>query len=177
MTTWFTSDLHLFHRTIMQWYDHRGCYADENEMSEGIIKAFNSKVGPKDTVYILGDIGWDMDRTVEAFARLNGHKYVVPGNHDKGLIKNPRFKTLCTVLPQYYEIKIDGQKICLCHFPIWEWNQMAHGAWHLHGHLHGSPTGIPGRIMDVSGDGNRMIPYSLDDVRAFMAARPIREHH
>ena len=177
MTTWFTSDLHLFHRNIMQHYDHRGCYADENEMSEGIIKSFNSRVQPRDTVYILGDIGWDTDLTVEAFSRLHGRKFVVPGNHDKGLIKVKAFQELCTILPQYSEIKVDGTRVCMCHFPIWEWNQMSHGSWHLHGHMHGSPTGIPGRILDVSADGNLMLPYSLDEVRAFMESRPIRAHH
>lgn len=179
MTTWFTSDLHMYHKSIMRWYSHRMLH-DEVAMTEMIVDTINQYVQPNDTLYILGDIGWDTDRTLAALARINGRKLIVPGNHDKGLVKGragEELRRIATVLPQYVEIKINNQKICMCHFPIWEWNQMAHGAWHLHGHMHGTPTGIPGKIMDVSGDGNRMVPYSLDDVRAFMAARPIREHH
>lgn len=31
----------------------------------------------------------------------------------------------------------DGDKqICLCHFPIAEWNGYMHGSWHIYGHIH-----------------------------------------
>ena len=33
----------------------------------------------------------------------------------------------------------DGDKhICLCHFPIAEWNGYFHGTWHIYGHIHNS---------------------------------------
>ncbi len=31
----------------------------------------------------------------------------------------------------------DGEKnICLCHFPLAEWNGFFHGTWHIYGHIH-----------------------------------------
>lgn len=179
MRTWFTSDLHLYHKNIMQWYDHRRGYSDENAMSEGIISTINSVVGPRDRLYILGDIGWDTRRTLPALERINGEKFIVPGNHDDGIVRKIRNNPIkgVTVLPQYKEISVEGQRIILCHFPIWEWNMMSNGAWHLHGHLHARPTGIPGKIFDVSGDGNRMVPYSFEDLKSIMDTKPIRKHH
>lgn len=29
-----------------------------------------------------------------------------------------------------------GRHICLCHFPIAEWNGFFRGSWHIHGHIH-----------------------------------------
>ena len=40
-------------------------------------------------------------------------------------------------------IQDDGQKICLCHFPIAEWNGYYKGVWHIYGHIHN-------RISDTS---------------------------
>lgn len=32
----------------------------------------------------------------------------------------------------------DGDRqICLCHFPIAEWNSYHKGHWHIYGHIHG----------------------------------------
>ena len=43
------------------------------------IRRINSKVGKKDTIIILGDIG-----DVEPVKRIRGYKVLVMGNHDKG---------------------------------------------------------------------------------------------
>lgn len=177
---WFTSDTHFHHRNLMQHYAHRSVFADEVEMTEFQITLWNSLIKPKDIVYHIGDFGaYHHADSIAVVKRLNGRKHLVPGNHDIKLIKQAEFTRHWTeVFPySYKEISVDKQKIILCHYPIWEWNQLHRGSWHLHGHLHGKPHGIPGKILDVGVDGNALRPYNLSDVREFMETRPVRYHH
>jgi len=51
------------------------------------------------------------------------------------------------------------------------------GSWFLHGHLHGSRCGVPGRIKDVGIDTNNLFPYRMDDVVKEMLKIPVREGH
>lgn len=178
--TWFTSDTHFSHQNLMQHYKHRlDCGSVEN-MIEVMIAKWNDRVRPGDTVYHTGDFG-GKDSLLDAKIawRLNGKLHFLPGNHDRKILKQPKFVNRCSVIYpySYAEISIDKQKIVLCHYPIWEWNQLHRGWWHLHGHLHAKPHGIPGKIMDIGSDGNDLAPYHLDEVRKFMDARPIRYHH
>jgi calcineurin-like phosphoesterase family protein len=52
------------------------------EMNEVLIQKWNNLVTPEDEVYYLGDFSMAA-RPVEIYTtRLNGTKYLVPGNHD-----------------------------------------------------------------------------------------------
>ena len=177
---WFTSDTHFTHGKLREWYPDRAKFSDGDHMTEGLIALWNSLIKPKDIVYHLGDFGGHNPETdVKVARRLNGRLHYLPGNHDRKIIKMPGFVERCSeIYPySYKEISVDKQKIVLCHYPIWEWNQLHRGYWHLHGHLHGRPHGIPGKILDVGIDGNGLRPYTYDDVRRFMDKRPIRFHH
>ena len=63
--------------------------------------------------------------------------------------------------------------------PIFEWNRMHHGSYHLFGHVHGSQT-IPGRAIDVGID-NRpqkdMGLWSWEELDKILSKREIRMHH
>lgn len=178
---WFTSDTHFTHRNIMKHYPARSRFGeDEEAMCEWMIDQWNDMIKPKDTVYHIGDFGgYDTDRDVKVAAKLNGRLHYLPGNHDRKIVKNEKFQRRCSVMYpySYAEISVEGQKIVICHFPIWEWNQMNRGVWHLHGHVHGKPTGIPGKIKDVSADGHGLLPYHFDEIREFMDLHPVRHHH
>jgi calcineurin-like phosphoesterase family protein len=61
---------------------------DDKELGEGItnrpdaetiVKMINNKVGRKDTLIILGDIG-----NIEYVKQLRGYKILIAGNHDAG---------------------------------------------------------------------------------------------
>lgn len=178
MTIWFTGDTHFTHRKLMEIYPARAGFKDEQDMSEKMILNWNERIAHDDLVYHLGDfeLRGDAERISK---RLNGLKILVPGNHDRKALKDARFRDSWEfIFPYSYgEITIDGQLIILSHFPIWEWHQIHRGSWHLHGHLHGRPTGVPGKILDVGADGNNLMPYTFDDVRRFMDTRPVRPHH
>jgi calcineurin-like phosphoesterase family protein len=52
-------------------------------MDDGLITLWNNVVGPKDSVYHLGDFGLGpKDRLKEICQSLNGFKYLIRGNHD-----------------------------------------------------------------------------------------------
>jgi len=136
-----TSDLHFSHRNIIDFCNRP--WDTVEEMNEGLISNWNSVVGPKDQVYILGDFAFGGPKRLEyAVNRLNGQKYLVKGNHDyfKNLKKAPG---AFAWIKDYYELKLEDKKgikrrIVMSHFPMSSWHGMGHGAIHLHGHTHGS---------------------------------------
>lgn len=81
MTVWFTSDLHFGHANIIR-YSGRP-FVDLDEMHRELVKRWNDRVAPEDTVYVLGDAHLGkIDLVTEWVPRLNGTKLLFPGNHD-----------------------------------------------------------------------------------------------
>lgn len=178
MAVWFGSDTHFHHFRIASIYPARAGFASADEMATEMLRRWNSQVSDNDEVFHIGDVDLaHMDLTLGLIPRLKGRKFLVPGNHDRKLIKQKRLHEHFTVLPDIYERRFGQQHIVMCHYPIWEWNQMHRGYWHLHGHLHGKPHGIPGKILDVSVDANDLMLRSFEDVELFMVDREIRKHH
>lgn len=101
--------------------------------------------------------------------------HLVPGNHDKDWTQ-PAVAGAFTVEPPICVLKIDGQKIVLCHYPMADWQGMSHGSWHLHGHIH-SGGGAYNEFnrkqgllrYDVGCDANGHSPVSLDELREWFA--------
>lgn len=181
MDTWFTSDTHFGQATLMTHYPKgRDLFSDVFALDEHMIEVWNDRIKPKDRVYHVGDFGSrDYDYSIKCLKRLNGEKILVPGNHDYKLLKRDDFiSEWSKVAPySYLEANVEGQQIIFCHFPIWEWKAIHYGSYHIHGHVHGKPTGIPGRILDVGVDGNGLTPWKWEEVATFMAEKPVRTHH
>lgn len=184
--TWFISDTHFGHRKLLEFYKNREQLAGgTNEeaierFDSAMVERWNSLIGRGDTVYHIGDFGGGTtESSIKVLRRLNGKKQLVPGNHDRKLVQNAEFLRQWTVVHpySYKEVSVEGQKIVLSHFPMWEWNQIHRGAWHIHGHLHGKPHHIPGKILDVGVDGHHLYPYELDEVAWLMNQADERNHH
>lgn len=132
LNIFFTSDNHFYHKNIMK-YENRPFDSIE-DMNETMIKNWNSTVGPKDHIYILGDLTFsNKENTKKLLDSLNGKKYLIIGNHDK---VGEEIKKYFVWVDNLRQIKIDDQKIILCHYPIYSWNGKFHGSWHFHGHTH-----------------------------------------
>lgn len=176
---WFTSDTHFYHKNILKFCPTTRRGKDEVEMTELMIQAWNNKVDPKDTVYHLGDVSFgDEEKTRSVLFRLNGHINLIKGNHDKAAL-SATCKKRFSDIRDYLRTRIDGQDVVMFHFPIFEWDKMHHGSFHLYGHVHGNST-IEGRAMDVGIDtrpGADMSPWSWDEVKAILSKREIRSHH
>jgi calcineurin-like phosphoesterase family protein len=182
-STWFTSDLHFFHKNIIQFCNRPWTF---EEQTNEIIKRWNAKVGVMDNVYSLGDFAFGgparFEAVVDIIKELNGNITFIRGNHcDRRLWKMiedaniPHVVEIC----DYKEISIDGTKVCLFHFPIVSWNSAHHGAYHLFGHSHGSYDG-KGKSMDVGIDCNPdHAPFSWDDIKRHMVGREYSavDHH
>ncbi len=174
---WFTSDLHFSHKNIMKFCPNTRPYRDIREMNEHLIEIWNSSVGFQDIVFIIGDFSFGTEEeSIKFLSRLNGTKVLVVGNHDEKMVRNSaNFRAQFAMVKDYVKINIEGIKIVMFHFPVWEWDSMQRGSIHLHGHVHGAKTGIPGRILDVGYDAHCKL-LTWDDVKRKMLPLPIREH-
>jgi calcineurin-like phosphoesterase family protein len=181
---WFTSDTHFGHKNIIK-YSNRP-YKDVSEMNEKMVDLWNKTVNPEDLVFHLGDIAMGQRALAPAIIdRLNGHIVLVPGNHD-----HPNTIGYMTLLSgeQAYslrEIRVDKQRIVLCHYAMRIWHKSHHGSWHLYGHSHASLEDKPwGKSMDVGVDAANLLgfglrPISFEEISHIMKQREITiiDHH
>jgi calcineurin-like phosphoesterase family protein len=180
MKTFITSDLHFGHRNIKKFcpitrskYDN-----DTDRMNEQMIVEWNEIVEQEDTVYILGDVafmsGSDAARIMN---RLNGRKILVEGNHDRKTLLDVNFRNAFSEIHKYLEVVHNGTFIVMCHYPIYDHNGAGRGSIMLHGHRHGNPYDLPGRIKDVGMDSTGKIVVILDDVIRDLEKIPHMYHH
>lgn len=158
--TWFTSDSHFGHRKVIKFCNRpftganccvgidpeiskncKQCYGygkvlEVEEMDEQLIKNWNEIVSPKDDVYHLGDVMFTSKKpdVTNLFKRLNGQIHWIYGNHDKSF----RNAAGAAWSGDYKELKVEGQKLILCHYPMMSWNGQMRGTIMLHGHCHGN---------------------------------------
>lgn len=72
-TVWIYSDPHFSDKDLAVGQSNRPADAEQ-------IENINRKVGRKDTLIILGDVG-----DIEAVRKLRGYKILIMGNHDSGV--------------------------------------------------------------------------------------------
>jgi calcineurin-like phosphoesterase family protein len=155
--TFFTADTHFNHNNIIHYCNRP--FESMGEMNQVMMDKWNSVVGKKDSVYVLGDFCLG-NATVKQWLvdQLNGVIYLVPGSHDHG--KNPGMM----VLDNIYEHKGWSHPIICCHYPLMTWPGLHYGGIHLFGHCHGRLTPRP-QCMDVGVDTNKFYPYALEDIK------------
>lgn len=134
MTDFFISDTHFGHERIRTLCNRP--FASNEEMTEGMISRWNAKVGKHDRVWHLGDFGFGKDVDLpflqSVFARLNGEKNLVLGNHDHSDVKSLPWNQ---VKDQHF-YKGGGYEVHLFHYPVFDWNKRFHGSLHFYGHVH-----------------------------------------
>lgn len=171
---WTTSDLHFFHRGILQFCNASRPYETVEDMNEGLIEHWNSVVGVDDVVLHLGDFSFKGKEATEAIIeRLNGNIVFILGNHEKAIRNSIHDITKY----DYLEFRFNGVKVCCSHFPMSCWSGAGRGSVMLFGHVHGSFQG-QGRTVDVGFDNwGRIIP--LQEAIDFCLARNIYcpDHH
>ncbi len=131
---WFIADTHFGHKAILN-YEKRP-FADVEEMDEKIIINWNSVVLPNDRVFVLGDFSlYGKEKTTEICNKLNGHKYLIIGNHDT---ESEQYYRECgfenTVA---YPIILDNFWI-LSHEPLYVNTNMPYA--NIYGHVHNNPS-------------------------------------
>jgi calcineurin-like phosphoesterase family protein len=135
----FTADTHFQHDKILGYCDRP--FANVAIMDSIICDNWNYAVGPKDTVYHLGDVGFgDINSLLPLLTSLNGKKFLVPGNHDRNNKIDILSQAFEILPPLHTEIfRHNGSKVLMtmCHYPMQAWNGSFHGSLHFFGHVHG----------------------------------------
>ena len=140
---YYIADLHFFNGVLNTKMNKRG-FASTEEMNEYMIRKWNEKVRPKDEVVVLGDFSYgNAEETNKLLERLHGRIYLIEGNHDH-FSSNSGFNSKRFVwVKQYAEMKDNGRKVVLCHYPIMCYNGQyrldENGnpvAYMLYGHVH-----------------------------------------
>ena len=136
----FTGDMHFGHEKAIA-FDNRPFQTVE-EMDAELIRRWNRKVGPEDTVYVLGDLIWkSRNKDAAGIIRsLNGRIVLIKGNHDI-FIRDDEAREALAEVKDYDDIYVtleDGsEKRCiLSHYFIPMYDGHWHGAIHLHAHSH-----------------------------------------
>lgn len=180
MNRWFTSDTHFNHKSVQRFCPDTRLQGDIFEHDQRLIDNWNELVRDGDQVYHLGDFSFGSNSyTKDVLKRLNGDIHLIFGNHDK-MLKGGDFSKFFASRQDYKDIRVDGVKIVMFHYPIYEWDAMHYGAYQLFGHVHRSYKTVRGKSMNVGIDARPngdMCPFSLEEVREYMKDKPILRHH
>lgn len=134
---WYISDLHFGHKNVID-FDNRP-FGSVEEMDGELIARWNQHVRGEDDVFIIGDFAFHNEKPEEWYlSRLNGKKHLIIGNHDVRLLKNEEAMSYFVSADKMMHVSDQGMQICLCHFPLAEWNGMYKGSYHIYGHIHKS---------------------------------------
>lgn len=133
---YYIADTHFFHANIIKLNNRP--FSNVIDMNETIISNWNRKVTKEDTVYILGDFAYKTteNNVLSILNRLNGHKILITGNHDKIILQSSVLRNHFDKIVPYLEIKDNGKMIVLFHYPISEWDGFFRGWYHFYGHIH-----------------------------------------
>ena len=164
---YLTSDPHFGHSNIIKYVSRP--FDNVEEMDKTLIKNFNSVVGENDILYILGDftMSGSYTKCLRYREQINCKRiHLVLGNHDKRNIHHDYFESV----QDYEELKMNGIKLCLSHYPFLSWNSRDRGSIMCHGHIHSNKrsnaTNRWQRILryDVGVDANDYKPVSIEEI-------------
>lgn len=137
--TFFTSDTHFFHEKILDMRNAlrvaRGGRAWEcvEDMHETIVERWNAVVRPTDVVYHIGDVTFKPKVRAAEFeqlwSRLNGVKYLNPGNHDECVHMSRFFRKI-----EYWNV-FATSGFFTSHVPL-PLSEFRDTPFQLHGHTH-----------------------------------------
>ena len=174
----FTSDTHYGHENIIHFCKRP--FASVKEMDAYLIDRWNNVVGPNDYIFHLGDFCfkgsqyWD-----NILNQLNGHKFLIIGNHDEKNLRDGAMYKFDWVGFQAI-VLIGSQKIYLNHHPFLCYGGTYHDnpTWQLFGHVHSGP-GANGKDInrmqylfptqyDVGVDNNNFTPVSFEQIKTII---------
>lgn len=180
----FTSDTHFHHANIIKYCNRPFNHC--KEMDSVLIDNWNSVVGPDDYVFHAGDFCFGSKNSWHStLIQLNGKKYLAAGNHDLNITPEHFMD-----VQQMFNIRIlgdpeiasDGQRITVCHYPMFSWYQSHRGSWNTYGHHHGtlSNKGLDKSILspnqlDVGVDVHEYTPISYERVKEIITKQNLEK--
>jgi len=180
---WFTSDLHLNHYNILTLEKENlaknglSYIRTIEEYNDMIINRINSCVKAEDTLYILGDVAFGgLDVIRPLINRINGHKILVMGNHDRFQKSQGQYLGF----KETYDcpIYLNGVrgKVILSHEPVMEAYNNPYVTLNIHGHLHNSCLDLP-NYLNINIAEHEYYPVNYDTLckRIFNSGKNRRE--
>lgn len=166
------------HKAILRFCNRPWESIEEHD--QALIENWNSVIGPDDTVFHLGDFVFGgFPKWKEIVEQLNGHIYLIRGNHDDKQM-TAGIQTLFEDCLYQARILVDGKTVYLNHFPFL---CFGHGdpkiykdsySIQLFGHIHSGPNSTSADVSrssilyptqyDVGVDNNNYCPISWKEV-------------
>lgn len=169
MNTFITSDTHFGHNGMVNFLRDDSSklrpWTTTEEMDEYMVQAWNSKVGPKDTVIHLGDVVINR-KSLPTVGRLNGTKILVKGNHD--VFRPSEYLTYFKDILAYKIFDV----FILSHIPVHP-QQLHRFKANVHGHLHDkwvvTDTGSADhRYVCASVERTEWAPIAVEEVKEYL---------
>lgn len=149
---YFTSDLHLNHKRIIENRKNAPYTDDINKFNSWLIERIYDIPSGSD-LYILGDIAWDKGTFVHFLNKKpkNIQLHIILGNHDERVGHIDRYFGINSV-SLYKTVKDLGHKFFLCHYPLKVWDCSHYNSINLYGHIHLDTPNIAqeGRQLNVN---------------------------
>lgn len=149
------ADTHFGHKRITEFEAAARPFASVEEHDKELVSRWNAVVGPKDTVWHLGDVFFGKEGHW-ILAGLNGVKKLVLGNHDHYPL---------AIYQQYFS-KIFGaaefSHCLLTHVPVHP-NQLTRFRKNIHGHMHSKKID-DSRYVCVSAEHTGLAPTLMNGV-------------
>lgn len=141
---WFTSDLHIGHRNIIEFSNRPFWHVETIDMRMGpaefdapdivrhdkaLLDNYNDLVADDDEVWFVGDLALGHQRTTVPWcSQFKGRKFLIPGNHDACHPMHKKYKKFVglyedagfEIMPCQGSTAIAGRHVTVCHFPWWE---------------------------------------------------------
>lgn len=141
-SVWIYSDPHFGDKDLESGVKNR-------PDADTLVKKINEKVGRKDTLIILGDVG-----DIEFAKKLRGYKILIMGNHDAGRTNYEE------IFDEVYEGPVMiAEKVILSHEPVdvpWAFN--------IHGHVHDKRHQNDSHHLNVCSDVIDYTPQNLNQI-------------
>ena len=158
-------------------------FSSTEEMDETMIERHNSKVGPNDVVYMLGDVVINR-KSMHHVKRLNGKKRLIRGNHD--IFRDQDYRDVG--FDSLYGVRVFVDQFILSHIPLHPDCVTDRFKVNVHGHLHANEimrteyvsdntfglmpeTTIDPRYLCVCVEQTNFTPLHFDEVEARIAKR------
>lgn len=227
---WYTSDWHFGHKRVIVYcarpfadkkrldqavkidrgggpgaYELAGKLINDDEveyMNRALVRRWNAMVKPNDFVRFLGDFSMNTKKMSQWAPQLNGHKLLIPGNHDKPFFSNKddakfRLAGFKIVKEKLMPWTIGVYRVLLSHLPYATAEAKKYDTRYfehrpipgmlgetvlLHGHQHNAYL-KNGNMIDVGIDHNfrlfstKDIIKIIEDPREFIPGRLTRERN
>ena len=170
---YFTSDLHLGDENIIEYCKRP--FSSVEEMDEELIYNWNKRVKPEDTVYIVGGLIGNKQKTMEYLEALAGIKFLIPSDEDMEWLKQPGAREHFALVVRYYKAELLGYPMTLCHYPMLEFDSRniedKKPGYMIHGHVPNQYRELyhalyrRGNILNAAVDTNDYVPVTFEELK------------